>query len=460
MMENYNFQQNGNGPKHRLSFTSKVMLGVAGAFLVGALGGAVLHFADFANEMPGIKDTALEEQLKKDTYVNDNPLENTKVLEDVQLENSSTKVVEENMAAIVSITSEVETQVSDIFGRTYKQVQQGAGSGIIIAEDEKYYYISTNNHVVHGANALAITFCDDKDVEATVKGTDITGDLAVITVKKSNVKEDTKKAIKVAKLGDSNNVNVGDTVIAIGNALGLGQSCTVGVVSAKNRELSISNVKMNLIQTDAAINAGNSGGALLNTEGEVIGINSAKLVDKDVEGMCYAIPISNAKVILKELMNSEEVAEGKEGYLGLSGISVSEEDSKMFNYPLGVYVREVPKGGAAQKAGVQVGDVITKLNGVGVATIDALQARAKSYKAGTEITLTVERYIDGAYVEKELKATLMSKKDFGKLEYSKDTITDQEQQVTPAPDQREEQPDVNDEDYQKWYDYFSEYFNQ
>lgn len=459
-MENHNYQQNGNGPKHRLSFTAKVILGVAGAFLVGALGGAVLHFSEFASQMPGVKDSALEEQLKKDTYVNDKPLENTKVLEDVSLENSSTKVVEENMAAIVSITSQVETQVSDIFGRTYKQIQQGAGSGIIIAEDDKYYYISTNNHVVQGASALTITFCDDKDVEATVKGTDTTGDLAVVTVKKSNVEAETKKAIKVAKLGDSNSINVGDTVVAIGNALGLGQSCTVGVVSAKNREVSISNVKMTLIQTDAAINAGNSGGALLNTKGEVVGINSAKLVEKAIEGMCYAIPISNAKVILNELMNSEDVEEGKEGYLGLSGISVSEEDSKMFNYPLGVYVREVPKGGAAQKAGVLVGDVVTKLNGVGVATIEALQARAKSYMAGTEITLTVERYQDGVYIEKELKATLMSKKDFGKLQYSEGTVTDQGQQATPAPNQREEEPDVNDEDFQKWYDYFSDYFNQ
>ncbi|MBR3772071.1 MAG: trypsin-like peptidase domain-containing protein [Clostridium sp.] len=459
MIENNNYQQNGNGPKHRLSFTTKIIFGVAGAFLLGAIGGAVIRFSDIATEMPGGKNTALEEQLKKDTYVNDKPLEQTKVLEEVVLENQATKVVEENMAAIVSITSQVETQVSNFFGQTYNQIQQGAGSGIIIGEDQTYYYISTNNHVVQGAKTLTVTFCDDKDIEATVKGTDTTGDLAVITVKKKDVSEDTKKAIKVAKLGNSDSVNVGDSVVAIGNALGLGQSCTVGVVSATNRELSISNVRMNLIQTDAAINAGNSGGALLNMNGEVIGINSAKLVDQTIEGMCYAIPITNAKVILNELMNNEEVEEGLEGYLGLSGFAVTEEESKMYNIPLGVYVREVPEGGAAQKAGVQIGDVVTKLNGVGVATVEALQERATSYKAGTEITLTVERYTDGSYIEKELKAKLMSKKEFGKLEYSKETITDQNPQQV-VPDQGNENPGYSDEDYQKWYEYFRDYFNQ
>lgn len=459
---NSNYNPNGKKPKHKLSFTTKVALGISGALAVGIIGGAIWQFSDMASEIRSGSDTSLEEQLQKDTYVNDTPLEDTVVLSDISLDNSVTKVVEDNMAAIVSITCQIESQVTNIFGQTYNEIQEGAGSGIIIGEDDTFYYISTNNHVVAGASAINVTFCDDTDVKATLKGADSTGDLAVIAVKKKNVEESTRNAIKIAELGTSDSVKVGDTVVAIGNALGLGQSCTVGVVSALDREVTIENVKMTLIQTDAAINGGNSGGALLNLDGEVIGINSAKLVEDAIEGMCFAIPISNAQTILDELMNGEEVPEGKEGYLGLSGISVTQEESSQLNIPVGVYVREVPEGGAAYKAGVLAGDVITKLNGVGVATIDSLQQRANSYKAGTEVTLTVQRYKDGVYEELELKLTLMSSADFGDLKYSEDTVSnngsdsnggDSSEQSPSDPSQEYSEDELRD-----FYDYFREYF--
>lgn len=449
-----------------MSFRAKMVLGLAGALLVGMAAGASYKFSDLSQGFPSQR-SEFEKQLAKDTYVNEKPLENTAVLTDVELENDVTKVIEENMPSIVSITCQVESTVTSMFGQTYSQMQQGAGSGIIIGEDDMYYYISTNNHVIAGAKTITVTFCDDKDVNAAVKGTDSTGDLAVITVRKRQMEDSTKKAIRIAKLGDSESAKVGDTVVAIGNALGLGQSSTVGVISALDREVSVSNVKRTLIQTDAAINAGNSGGALLNLDGEVVGINSVKLVQDSIEGMCFAIPISNAQTILNELMNNEEVPKGKEGYLGLSGISVSEEESETYHIPLGVYVREVPKGGAAQKAGVQAGDVITKLNGVGTASIESLQERANSYKAGTEVSLTVERYQNGTYKEMELKLTLMSSADFGKLDYSSNTDkgnagTNKEEENS----QKGRQPEgdsskkYSDEDMRKFYEYFKDYFGR
>lgn len=462
---NMNYNQNnnprGDKPKHRLSFQTKLILGLSGALAVGVMGGAIWQFSDLASELSGGTNKQLEEQLAKDTYVNEEPLEDTPVLTNVSLENSVTKVIEDNMPSIVSITCQIESQGMNFFGQTYSQVEEGAGSGIIIGEDDTYYYISTNHHVIAGAKTINVTFSDDQDVEGTVKGWDSTGDLAVVTVKKKDIKEATLKEIKVAKLGDSQSVRVGDTVVAIGNALGLGQSCTVGVVSALDREVTIDNVSMSLIQTDAAINAGNSGGALLNLKGEVVGINSAKLVEDTVEGMCFAIPITNAQTILNELMNVEEVPKGKEGYLGMSGISVSQEESQMYNIPVGVYVREVPEGGAAAKAGVLPGDVITKLNGVGVATIESLQERATSYKAGTQVVLTIERYSDGTYEELELKCKLMSSSDFGDLKYSEDTVTNQDDssvQETPEDGTQDGSQEFSDEDYQKWYEYFQDYF--
>lgn len=453
---NDNFDRN-NRPDNQTSFRTKVIVGISAAMVIGMVGGGVWKMTSLTNSGAGMPKTEFEKQLANDMYVNKDPLKETQVLTSVELDNDVTAVIEESMPSIVSITSEVEMNGSSVFGQPYNKVQQGAGSGFLLGEDKTSYYIATNNHVVADAKTITVTFNDDKDVKGTVKGQDTTGDLAVVVVKKKDVEESTKKVIKVAKLGDSNSVKVGDTVVAIGNALGLGQSCTVGVISALDRDVRISNTKMKLVQTDAAINGGNSGGALLSLDGEVVGINSAKFVEKAVEGMGFAIPISRAQEILKELMNSQDVPEGKQGYLGLSGITITEEDSETYKIPEGVYVREVPKGGAAYKAGVQVGDVITKMNGVGVASIQALQLRANSYTAGTKVTLTVERYKNGEYKEVQLKLTLMSSEDFGKLEYSQNTQNSQNEE--PEEQQPEDGYQGNqDEDMQRFYDYFRKYF--
>lgn len=473
----YNNQPSGNGnfnkgPKKKMKFQTKLLLTVSGALLIGMIGGAMYQISDMATGIMSDYKTSpsLEERLQKDSYVNKEPIKSTNVLTNVSVENSVTKVVSDNMPAVVSITSQVK-QIVNYFGQQYKQNAVGSGSGIIIDENDKEYYIATNNHVIANANKIEVTFCDESAVVAKVKGKDPSGDLAVLVIKKSDMKKDTMTKIKKATIGNSNSTKVGDKVVAIGNALGLGQSATVGYVSALNREVEIENTKMTLIQTDAAINGGNSGGALLNMKGELIGINSAKLVNKDIEGMCYAIPISNAQAILSELMVSEEVKEGEEGYLGLSGIDVSPEESTMYKIPIGAIVKEVVKGGAAHQAGVYVGDIVTKVNGISVNTMNALKQRVASYKAGTEITLTVERYDNGKYVEKDLKLTLMSKKDFDKLEFSDDTVKDQQQ----APDANAQPPEQKVEpenpgndtpddggkqfDEDDFYNYFKDFFD-
>lgn len=423
-MEDWNEKDNKVRKKPKWSRGSKIVFILLCALAVGGVAGFVWNLSGFATEINIGSNYDLAKRLEKDTYVNKEPLEETKVLSNVDLENDVTKVVEDNMPCTVSITCQVESQEVDFFGQYQKKIEEGAGSGFIMGEDSTNYYISTNNHVVAGARKITVTFSDGKDAEASLKGTDSTGDLAVVAVKKKALSDDTKKAVKVAKLGDSNQIKVGETVVAIGNALGLGQSCTVGVVSAVNREVTVDNVTMKLLQTDTAINFGNSGGALLNLQGEVVGINSVKFVDKTIEGMCFSIPISHAQSILDELMSAESFPEGSEGYLGLSGLTITQEESKALNFPVGVYVKEVPKGGAADKAGLLKGDIITKMNNVSVATIESLQERATSYKAGTKITLTIQRYENGAYQEKVLNLKLMSKNDFGGLKYSEGTVTD------------------------------------
>lgn len=458
---------NHKKPKKKMKFCTKVIAAVSGALVIGVLGGIVWQFSSITGELMNGGRSSLEEQLKKDTYKNEEPLTETKVLSKTSLDNSVTKVVEDNIASIVAITSKI-TSTTSFFGQEYSQEAQGAGSGIIMDEDDKYYYVATNNHVVTGASSITVTFNDGKDAKGTVKGTDTTGDLAVVTVKKSDLKDSTKKAIKTAALGESSDCTVGEQVIAIGNALGLGQSATVGYISALDRDVDIENVSMKLIQTDAAINGGNSGGALLNTKGEVIGINSSKLVDTTVEGVCFAIPISNAKTILKELMSAQEVKDGEEGYIGIAGTAITSEDSSTYNMPVGVYVSEIPKGSAAESAGIQVGDIITKMNGVGVSTVESLVNRANSYKAGTKVKLTVERYNNGTYEDKELTLVLMSKAKFNKLEYSSKTVKGSGNGQSGNDSGSSDGGSINgggngsngdsSGDVQDFYDYFKKYF--
>ncbi|MCM1245563.1 MAG: trypsin-like peptidase domain-containing protein [Roseburia sp.] len=326
-------------------------------------------------------------------------------------------IVDRVMPSIVAITE--TSTVSSYFGQ---YPTEGAGSGFIVKEDNNELLIVTNNHVVAGADSITVTFIDDTTAKATVKGTDSTADLAVISVKVSDLKDETKKSIKVASLGHSEDVKVGQMAIAIGNALGYGQSVTVGYISAKDREVEVgddnsgSSNTMVLLQTDAAINPGNSGGALLDANGNVIGINSVKYADTKVEGIGYAIPMSDAIPIINELMNREVLKDEEKGYLGISGRTISEELSEAYGFPVGVFVSEVSDSGAAKKAGIKQGDIITKINGTKISTIEQVQNKVNNTKAGTEITVTIARSQEGEYKEQDVKVTLKSSETLDELD--------------------------------------------
>ena len=326
------------------------------------------------------------------------------------------QVVEEAMPAVVAVASTAVYQMPDFgFGWFFGGGSQSyevpsSGSGIIIGENDTELLIVTNNHVVQDTVSLKITFVDDAAVDAAVKGTDTDTDLAVISVPLDQIPQETKEKIAVARLGDSDGLKVGQGVIAIGNALGYGQSVTVGYVSALNREIKTSdgNARV-LLQTDAAINPGNSGGALLNMKGEVIGINAAKYSSTEVEGIGYAIPVSGVQDILDELMNRKtrsEVAEEKRGYLGIQGTTVDEDAAAAFGMPKGVYVYKILKDGAAADSQLREKDIITKLDGMTVKSMQELQKFLKGYETGETIELLVQRQEDGQYKEIQIPVTL------------------------------------------------------
>ena len=288
------------------------------------------------------------------------------------------------MPSIVSITNMSVQEVQSFFGGTQQQESTSVGSGIIIGQTDSELLILTNNHVVEGNEKLTVSFVDNESVEANVKGTDSTKDLAVVAVKISDVKDSTMDEIAVATMGDSSKLEVGEQVVAIGNALGYGQSVTSGIVSATERTLD-GYEGGTLIQTDAAINPGNSGGALLNSNGEVIGINTAKVATDSVEGMGYAIPISDASDTIQNLMNQEtktKVSEAEQGYLGIQGVDVSDESAKMYNMPTGVYISDVVKNGGAQQAGLTKGSVITGLEGTTISDMNSLKEQLQYYRVG------------------------------------------------------------------------------
>lgn len=341
----------------------------------------------------------------------------TQVKENVATDNGVVDMVKNAMPSIVQIT--ITVPQSNLFGQTYNAT--GSGSGIILKEENGKILVATNYHVVQGANDIDVIFVDNESVKATVKGYDSTNDLAVLEIKLSDIKESTKKQIKVATLGNSNDVKVGEMAIAIGNALGYGQSVTVGYVSAKDRIVDVDGVTMVLLQTDAAINPGNSGGALFNAKGEVIGINSVKLSDETVEGMGYAIPITKATPIIDDLMTREQLTEDEKGYLGISGQNVDEEASSYFNMPAGVFVKEVAEGGAADLAGIKPNDIITKINDIEVTSIQGLAERVNSYRKGTEVTLTISRQENSVYEEIQVKVKLQGKETLDSLESDSST---------------------------------------
>ena len=339
------------------------------------------------------------------------------------------EIVSEALPSIVSITTKSVQEVQNYFGmygmygyapQQQEQEVEGSGSGIIVGKNDDELLIATNYHVVEGADTLSVAFTDGNAVEASVKGFDEERDLAVVSVSLDDVEDDTMDAISIANIGSSDDLKIGEQVVAIGNALGYGQSVTTGIVSAKNRRMDSDNNTVtdgsddssdgvNLIQTDAAINPGNSGGALLNMEGEVVGINSAKLASTEVEGMGYAIAISDVTDILQNLMNEtsrDKLDDSEHGVLGIEGSSVSSEAVQMYGIPAGVFVKKVTEGGAADKAGLKANSVITEFNGKAVSSTDQLIEYLSYYEPDEEVELTVQVPHGTSYKEETVKVTL------------------------------------------------------
>lgn len=395
-------QKDPRTSKPKKGYMKKVALVVGAAVLFGAVGGVTMQGTSYLTGKLLGKNT-------KSTVGTTKTVSNAKLTTSTSTVTSDVSdIVENTLPSIVSITNMSVQEVQNFFGGISQQESESAGSGIIISQNDSELLVVTNNHVVEGSDTLTVTFNDGNSVEAQIKGTDSARDLAVVAVPLDKISDDTMNAIKVATLGDSDSLKVGEPAIAIGNALGYGQSVTTGIVSATGR--TIDGFDGEYIQTDAAINPGNSGGALLNANGEVIGINSAKINSSAVEGMGFAIPISDASDVIQNLMNKEtrsKVSDEERGYLGIEGYDVSEEGAQMYNMPTGVYVKEVMSGGGAEKAGLTKGSIITGFEGSSISSMSSLQEQLQYYKAGEEVTLTVQiPDKNGEYTEKDIKVTL------------------------------------------------------
>lgn len=395
-------QKDPKTSKPKKDYMKKVALVVGAAVLFGAVGGVTMQGTSYLTGKLLGKNT-------KSTVGTTKTVSNAKLTTSTSTVTSDVSdIVENTLPSIVSITNMSVQEVQNFFGGISQQESESAGSGIIISQNDSELLVVTNNHVVEGSDTLTVTFNDGNSVEAQIKGTDSARDLAVVAVPLDKISDDTMNAIKVATLGDSDSLKVGEPAIAIGNALGYGQSVTTGIVSATGR--TIDGFDGEYIQTDAAINPGNSGGALLNANGEVIGINSAKINSSAVEGMGFAIPISDASDVIQNLMNKEtrsKVSDEERGYLGIKGYDVSEEGAQMYNMPTGVYVKEVMSGGGAEKAGLTKGSIITGFEGSSISSMSSLQEQLQYYKAGEEVTLTVQiPDKNGEYTEKDIKVTL------------------------------------------------------
>ena len=387
-------QQNPKAPKPKKGYAKKVALVVGAAVLFGAVGGVTMQGTSYLTGKLLGKNT-------KSTVGTTKTVSNAKLTTSTSTVTSDVSdIVENTLPSIVSITNMSVQEVQNFFGGISQQESESAGSGIIISQNDSELLVVTNNHVVEGSDTLTVTFNDGNSVEAQIKGTDSARDLAVVAVPLDKISDDTMNAIKVATLGDSDSLKVGEPAIAIGNALGYGQSVTTGIVSATNRTLDSEDSSeasydgISLIQTDAAINPGNSGGALLNMNGEVIGINSAKMSstysgEATVEGIGFAIPMSEAKSIVDDLINYGYVTGRPQ--LGISCQDVTEAVSQAYNIPVGAYIFSVTAGGAADQAGLQPGDVITGIQDQTISTTEELNAVKNQYKAGDTITLTYVR---------------------------------------------------------------------
>ncbi|XCP84197.1 trypsin-like peptidase domain-containing protein [Roseburia hominis] len=396
-------QRQPKAPKHTNGFVKKALVIAGLAIIFGGVAGVTFQGTSYvAGKLLGI--STKEEKVSKTKEVAHTNVSTTKT----SVTSDVSDIVSETIPSIVSITNMSVQQVQSFFGGISEQESKSAGSGIIISKTDKELLVVTNNHVVEGSETLTITFSDGKSVEAVIKGTDSSRDLAVVAVPLENIDDDTLGAIKVATLGDSDELKVGEPAIAIGNALGYGQSVTTGIISATQR--SMEGFEGVYIQTDAAINPGNSGGALLNINGEVVGINSAKINNSAVEGMGFAIPITDAHDIIQNLMNKEtrsKVAESERGVIGIKGYDVKAEYAQLYNMPTGVYIDSVIEGGGADKAGLSKGTVISAFEGTAIYSMNDLKQQLEYYKAGEEVTLTInvpER--NGEYSKEEVTVTL------------------------------------------------------
>ena len=418
--------------KKKKNFGRTIAKTVCIALVFGVVAGAAFQGTNFVGQkLFGDKVTApVSQDASADTAAPEvgtvQPQTGNSGLEDSAA--SVSAIVKQCMPSLVAITNVSVKEVQNYWGfGWYSQPQQqestSTGTGIIIGQNDSELLIVTNNHVITGATNLSVVFSVDegKDgttpVEAQIKGSDATKDVGVIAVKLSDIPAETMSAIKTATIGDSSQMQVGDQVIAIGNALGYGQSVTKGIVSALDREVTLQNddgstISNKLIQTDAAINPGNSGGALLNMKGEVIGINEAKLSSNYVEGMGYAIPISDVEGIIGDLQNLQtrsEVDSEKMGYLGVTCQDVTSDIAQQYDMPEGVYLKSVVSGCAADKAGLKKGDILTRFDGMGVTTYDTLRDRLQYYEAGETVEVTVQSPENGSYVEKTVSLTLSTK---------------------------------------------------
>lgn len=397
------FQESRKAPKPKKKFPKKAIAVAGFAVMFGVIGGLTFQGTNYiTGKLLGT--TSTKEETKS-----------TKTVANTQLTTSKTAVssdvsdiVDATLPSIVSITNMSVQQVQDFFGGIRQQESKSAGSGIIISQNDTELLIVTNNHVVEGSETLTVTFVDETSVEALIKGTDSARDLAVVAVPLEKIPDETMDAIKLATLCDSDGIKVGEPAIAIGNALGYGQSVTMGIVSATER--TISGYDGTYIQTDAAINPGNSGGALLNINGEVIGINSAKINASEVEGMGFAIPISDTTDTIENLMNKEtrsKVSEAERGYLGIKGYDVTEEGAQMYNMPTGVFIAEVIDGGGAKDAGLTKGMIITEFDGSSVDDMETLKGLLEYYKVGEEVSVKVQvPEKNGEYTEQEVTVKL------------------------------------------------------
>ncbi|MCI7062570.1 MAG: trypsin-like peptidase domain-containing protein [Lachnospiraceae bacterium] len=394
------------------------------AAVFGLVGGVTFEGVNYtANRLTG--NTAVESTAAPDNKVKTTT---TSTSSSDSSSDGVSSVAANVLPSIVAIDVTVQEESQDVFGRSYSQEASGSGSGIIVAQDNGKLYIATNNHVVQNATSVSVKFNDDSVYKASVKGTDSDSDLAVVELSMKDLSSDTKNNIKVASLGDSTKVKIGQQAVAIGNALGYGTSVTVGYISAVDREVASEDVNMKLLQTDAAINPGNSGGALVDDEGKVIGINSAKYSDTSVEGMGFAIPISTAVPIINDIIDAQQVSENQQAYLGIRGTDVSEEISQYYNMPSGIYIGKVTKDSPAGKAGIKTGDIIVKFNGNETTTMDGLQDRLGRCKAGDTVEVVVKRADNGEYKEVTLKVKLGKKSDSKEEESTQDNSSNNSSQ--------------------------------